>query len=109
MIRSDLIARIAEQYPHLYAKQVEAVVDAVLERISDALATGDRVELRDFGTFSLRDREAHSARNPQTGGMVAVPSKAHVYFRPGKRMRTRINQPVPLADLLKASCPATAP
>ena len=91
MTRSELVTRIAEQNPHLYAEQVEAVVNAILERISDALAAGDRVELRDFGTFSLRDREAHSARNPQTGGMVAVPAKAHVYFRPSKRMRARLN------------------
>ena len=91
MIRSELATRIAEQNPHLYAKQVEAVVDAILERISDALAAGDRVELRDFGTFSVRDWKARGARNPRTGKAVMVEAKAHVYFKPGKGMRARLN------------------
>ena len=109
MIRSELIARIAELNPHLYASEVDAVVNAVLDRISQALAEGDRVELRDFGTFCVQDREPHSARNPRTGKAVAVLARVHVHFKPGKGIQTRINQPVPLANLPMAFCSATAP
>ncbi|MGU3663177.1 HU family DNA-binding protein [Methylobacterium sp. A49B] len=91
MIRSELIARIAEQNPHLYAKDVEAVVSAIFERIVAALANGDRVELRDFGAFSTRETEARTGRNPQSGAIVRVAAKAHVHFKPGKGMRTRLN------------------
>ena len=91
MIRSELVARIAEQNPHLYAKDVEAVVNAIFDRIVRALADGDRVELRDFGAFSIRDHEARSSRNPRTGEPVTVPARAHVYFKPGKGMRARLN------------------
>ena len=109
MIRSELVARIAEQNPHLYTSEVEAVVNAILDRISQALAKGDRVELRDFGTFCVQDREPRSARNPRTGKAVTVPARVHVHFKPGKGIQTRINQPVPLADLPMAFCSATAP
>ena len=91
MIRSELVARIAAQNPHLYAKEVEAVVDAILDRIARALADGDRVELRDFGTFCVRDREARTARNPRTGELVVATAKARIHFKPGKGMRTRLN------------------
>ncbi|MCJ2052091.1 HU family DNA-binding protein, partial [Methylobacterium sp. J-070] len=91
MIRSELVARIAKQNLHLYAKGVEAVVDAILDRIALALADGDRVELRDFGTFSVRDRNPRAARNPRTGKQVTVPARVHVYFKPGKGMQARLN------------------
>ena len=91
MIRSELVARIAAQNPHLYAKDVEAVVDTILERITEALVNGDRVELRDFGTFALRNREAHTGRNPRSGQRVAVVAKQSIQFKPGKAMRTRLN------------------
>lgn len=84
MARSELIARIAAQSPHLYAKEVEAVVDIILDRIAGALVDGDRVELRDFGFFSVRDRKARAGRNPSTGEAVMVEPKAHVHFKPGK-------------------------
>jgi len=91
MIRSELVVRIATQNPHLFVKEVEAVVDAILDRIAGALANGDRVELRDFGAFSVRDREARAALNPRTGEPVVVEAKAHVHFKPGKGMRARLN------------------
>ena len=91
MIRSELVALIAQRNPHLYAKDVEAVVDAILDRITTALADGDRVELRDFGMFSVRDHEARTGRNPRTGGAVAIPARAHVHFKPSKAMRARLN------------------
>ncbi|TXM96414.1 integration host factor subunit beta [Methylobacterium sp. WL64] len=91
MIRSDLVIRIAEQNPHLYAKDVEAVVDAILDRIGAALVDGDRVELRGFGTFEVRYREARSARNPRTGQAVEVEARTAIHFRPGKAMRVQLN------------------
>ncbi|MCJ2102394.1 integration host factor subunit beta [Methylobacterium sp. E-046] len=91
MIRSELVARVAAQNPHLYARDVEAMVNAILDRIVGALADGDRVELRDFGTFCVRDREARTARNPRTGEMVVAKAKAHIHFKPGKGMRARLN------------------
>lgn len=78
--------------PHLYARDVEAVVVTVLNTMSDALARGDRVELRDFGTFSTHDIAARSGRNPRTGVSVAVTAKRQIAFRPGKAMRKRLNR-----------------
>ncbi|MGU3668428.1 HU family DNA-binding protein [Methylobacterium sp. A49B] len=92
MIRSELVARVAEQNPHLYAKEVEAVVSAIFDRIVAALADGDRVELRDFGAFSTRETGARTGRNPQSGAIVQVAAKAHVQFKPGKAMRARLNR-----------------
>ena len=91
MIRSELVARIAAQNPHLYAREVEAAVATILDRIAGALADGDRVELRDFGAFTIRDHEARASRNPRTGKPVMVPARAHVHFKPGKGMRVRLN------------------
>ena len=91
MIKSELIARIAEQNPHLFVRDVEAVVRTILDRIALALADGDRVELRDFGAFSIRDRDARPARSPRTGKPVVAKAKAHIYFKPGKGMRARLN------------------
>ena len=98
MIRSELVAHIAELNPHLYAKDVEAAVNAILARITKALAVGDRVELRDFGSFALTPREARKARNPRTGAKVDVPEKAAVRFCPGKAMRKRLERCSSLAS-----------
>ncbi|MDP4026909.1 integration host factor subunit beta [Methylobacterium sp. NEAU 140] len=94
MIKSELIARIAEQNPHLYAKEVEKVVNAIFERITRALAEGDRVELREFGTFEVRRYGARSGRNPRTGEKVTVAAKALPNFRAGKALRARLNSVV---------------
>ena len=91
MIRSELVARIAQQYPHLYAKDVEAAVNAIVDRIAGALANGDRVELRDFGSFAARDREARTGRNPRSGERIAVDAKRIVHFQRAKAMRARLN------------------
>ncbi|XYD12692.1 HU family DNA-binding protein (plasmid) [Methylobacterium sp. NMS12] len=91
MIRSALIARIAEQNPHLYAKDVEAVVSVILNTMAKALARGDRVELRDFGAFSTNELQGRIARNPRTGAIVDVAAKRTIAFKPGKAMRARLN------------------
>ena len=91
MIKSELVLKIAEQNPHLYQRDVENIVNAVLDTITDALATGDRVELRGFGAFSVKRRDARKGRNPRTGEAVAVAEKAIPVFKTGKEMRVRLN------------------
>ena len=92
MIKSELVLRIAEQNPHLYQRDVETIVNAVLDTISDALARGDRVELRGFGAFSVKRRDARIGRNPRTGTTVSVQEKAIPVFKTGKEMRQRLNE-----------------
>ena len=107
MIRSELVARIAELNPHLYARDVEAAVDAILTRITTALAAGDRIELRDFGSFAVTRRKPREGRNPRTGAKVDVPVKAAVRFCPGKAMKKRVmGSPRPsVADFAAALSP----
>ena len=92
MIKSELVAHLAERYPHLYHRDVERIVSTVLDEISTALANGDRVELRGFGAFSIKHREARLGRNPRTGAHVDVNEKAVPFFKTGKEMRERLNQ-----------------
>ncbi|TXN00298.1 integration host factor subunit beta [Methylobacterium sp. WL103] len=91
MIRSDLVLRLAAQNPHLYERNCQAVVDAILGRLADALAAGDRVEIREVGSFSVTRRDARHGRNPKTGAAVAVPAKTALVFKAGKEMRDRVN------------------
>ena len=91
MIKSELVARLAERYPHLYHRDVERIVSTVLDEISSALSKGDRVELRGFGAFSVKHRDSRVGRNPRTGASVSVAEKAVPYFKTGKEMRARLN------------------
>jgi integration host factor subunit beta len=91
MIKSELVLRLAEQNPHLYQRDVENIVNAILDTIADALARGDRVELRGFGAFSVKKREARTGRNPRTGETVSVSEKVIPVFKTGKEMRLRLN------------------
>jgi integration host factor subunit beta len=92
MIRSELVARIAAQNPHLYERDVEALVKAIFNRIAEALANGNQVELRGFGAFEVRERGARSARNPKTGEKVAVEARAKIHFKPSTTMQARLNR-----------------
>lgn len=92
MTRSDLIKRLAESNPHLYLRDIERIVATVFDEVTDALARGDRVELRGFGAFSVRHRGSRTGRNPRTGEVVSVPDKAVPYFKTGKELRERLNQ-----------------
>jgi integration host factor subunit beta len=92
MIKSELVLKIAEQNPHLYQRDVENIVNAILDTIADALARGDRVELRGFGAFSIKRRDARTGRNPRTGETVSVSEKVIPVFKTGKEMRVRLNQ-----------------
>ena len=91
MIKSELIARLAEANPHLYHRDVERIVSTIFEEITQALARGDRVELRGFGAFSVKTRPARMGRNPRTGEAVAVEEKHVPYFKTGKDLRERLN------------------
>jgi integration host factor subunit beta len=86
------VQRIAESNPHLYQRDVENIVDAILDEITRALARGDRVELRGFGAFSVKERPARVGRNPRTGEQVKVTEKVVPYFKTGKEMRERLNR-----------------
>ena len=91
MTKSELIARLAEQNPSLYHRDLEQLVNTVFETITKALEDGDRVELRGFGAFSVRERKARIGRNPRTGEPVDVEAKRMPFFKMGKGMRERLN------------------
>lgn len=91
MIRSELVLALAKDNPDLKADEVEKVVDVFFDEIANRLVDGGRVELRGFGAFSTRAREARQGRNPRTGESVPVPGKRVPYFKPGKEIRDRLN------------------
>ena len=91
MIKSELIASLAEENPHLTQKDIERVVSVILDRMIQALEDGGRVELRGFGAFSVRSRGARSGRNPRTGEAVSVRAKHVPFFKSGKELRVRLN------------------
>ena len=91
MIRSELVMALAKDNPDLKADEVESVVDVFFDEITNRLVDGGRVELRGFGAFSTRAREARQGRNPRTGEPVPVPGKRVPYFQPGKEIRDRLN------------------
>ncbi len=91
MIRSELIQKIAEENPHLFQRDVERIVNTVFDEIIGAMAQGDRVELRGFGAFSVKKRNARVGRNPRTGASVKVEEKHVPFFKTGKLLRDRLN------------------
>ena len=91
MIKSELVARLAQANPHLYQRDVERIVATVFDEISAALARGDRVELRGFGAFSVKVRPERTGRNPRTGDPVHVEKKFVPFFKTGKELRDRLN------------------
>lgn len=93
MTKSELILRLAKKYPHLYQRDIETLVATIFDDISETLVDGGRVELRGFGAFSIRKREARKARNPKNGQEVNIGERYAIYFRTGKDLRERINKP----------------
>ena len=91
MIRSELIQIITDQNPHLYQRDVERIVNTVFDEITNAMANGDRVELRGFGAFSVKRRDARVGRNPRTGASVDVEEKHVPFFKTGKLLRDLLN------------------
>lgn len=91
MIRSELVNKLCHDFPDLSQREIEAVVTSIFNEITTQLAKGGRVELRGFGAFSTRQRDARTGRNPRTGEQVEVDAKKVPYFKPGKEMRERLN------------------
>ncbi|GAB4576766.1 MAG: integration host factor subunit beta [Rhodothalassiaceae bacterium] len=91
MIKSELVAKLAEANPHLFHRDVERIVSTIFDEITAALIRGDRVELRGFGAFSVKNRPARQGRNPRTGESVSVEAKRVPYFKTGKDLRERLN------------------
>jgi integration host factor subunit beta len=91
MIKSELIAKLAAENPHLTQRDIERVVGVILERMIEALEAGGRVELRGFGALSVRSRDARAGRNPRTGEPVDVHAKHVPFFKSGKELRERLN------------------
>jgi integration host factor subunit beta len=91
MIRSELMQKIAEENPHLYQRDVERIVNTIFDEVTSAMSRGDRVELRGFGAFSVKQRDARVGRNPRTGETVSVKEKHVPFFKTGKLLRDRLN------------------
>ena len=91
MTKSELIAYLAEENPHLYQRDVERIVTTIFDEIASALSRADRVELRGFGAFSVKQRDARIGRNPRTGEAVQVDAKRVPYFKTGKQLRDKLN------------------
>ena len=94
MTKSELIDKIAEQQPQLSVKDIELAVKAILERMSDVLASGQRIEVRGFGSFSLHYRSPRTGRNPKSGDPVRLQGKHVPHFKPGKDLRERVNSSI---------------
>jgi integration host factor subunit beta len=95
MTKSELIAELASANPHLLSRDIELIVSTVFDEITAALARGARVELRGFGAFTVKQRDARTGRNPRTGEAVAVEQKMVPFFKAGKELRERVNQRAP--------------
>lgn len=93
MTRSELIAGLAEENPHLTIADVEKIVSALFDEMTAALSRGERVELRGFGAFTVKQRQARAGRNPRTGESVDVAQKSVPFFKAGKELRERVNKP----------------
>ncbi len=91
MTKSELIEALAKQQPHLAIKDVELAVKCIIEKMNEALATGERIEIRGFGSFSLHLRPPRMGRNPKTGESIALSKKYVPHFKPGKELRDRVD------------------
>ncbi len=110
MIKSELVQKIANSNPHLYHRDVERIVNVIFDEIVEALARGDRVELRGFGAFTVKHRAARTGRNPRTGAAVKVSEKAVPFFKTGKELRDRLNGSAPQpAPRSRRKAPAKSP
>ena len=92
MTKSELIAKLADHYPQLVAKDAEVVVNAIFDAMTTSLEKGGRIEIRGFGSFGINHRPARTGRNPKTGQQVQVPEKYAPHFRPGRELRERVDR-----------------
>lgn len=97
MLRSELVEALQQDNPHLTRQEVERIIETLFETVVDALAAGGRVELRGFGSFSVRYRKSRLGRNPHTGEQVNIPDKYVPFFHAGKRMKERLNASRPVS------------
>jgi len=93
MTKSELIELISNGENEITRREAEVVINSIFQAIVDALASGNRVEIRGFGSFSIRQRQERTGRNPKTGASVYVPSKLVPHFKPGKELRERVDRP----------------
>ena len=93
MKKSELVELVADRLESLTRKEAETVVDTIFDGIAETLTKGDRVEIRGFGSFSVKDRAARQGRNPKTGEIVQIPAKRKTFFKVGKDLSERINPP----------------
>ena len=91
MTKSELVEQLSTSNSGLNKKEAELIVNTIFDSIGDALVDGDRVEIRGFGSFSIRERDAREARNPKSGEVVKIPSKKTPFFKTGKELRERVN------------------
>ncbi|MDR3524691.1 MAG: integration host factor subunit beta [Acetobacteraceae bacterium] len=98
MTKSELIAELSAANPHLLARDVETIVATIFDEISAALTRGERVELRGFGAFTIKKRDARTGRNPRTGAQVDVDEKVVPFFKAGKELRERVNGGMPASE-----------
>ncbi|VAV86858.1 Integration host factor beta subunit [hydrothermal vent metagenome] len=91
MIKSELIAQLVDENPHLYQRDIERIIATIFDEVTGALETGGRVELRGFGAFSVRHRKPRIGRNPRSGESVKVPAKSVPFFKAGKQLRARVD------------------
>ena len=106
MTKRDLIEEVAQQYPRFSRRDAEVMVNAVFDSMTEALAKGERIEIRGFGSFMVKQREAREGRNPRTGALVSVAAKKVPLFKVGKELRLRVDgQPVNEEDLMKDEIP----
>ena len=101
MTKSELVTHVAERLPYVTLKHAEIMVDTIFDSMVDALAQGDRIEIRGFGSFKVKDREKREGRNPKTGESLRIPAKKSPFFRIGKELYERINQTVPAAGSME--------
>ncbi len=102
MTKSELIAELSTANPHLSSRDVETIVATIFNEITAALARGERVELRGFGAFTVKKRDARTGRNPRTGAAVPVDEKAVPFFKAGKELRERVNHGKPGREAMRA-------
>ena len=94
MTKSELVVHVARRLPYVTLKDAEIIVDTIFHSMADALAQGDGIEIRGFGSLKVKDREEREGRNPRTGESVNIPAKRSPFFRIGKELHERINQTV---------------
>ena len=102
MTKSELIIHVARRLPYVTLKHAEIMVDTIFDSMSDALAQGEGIEIRGFGSLKVKDRDEREGRNPKSGESVHIPAKKYPFFRIGKKLHERINQAVPSGGSMSA-------